>query len=143
MGAAGTDGRNGERGAKGEPGRNASDLKLIEDMIEQRIEQRVGRALKTATFTTPDGGRTLRWTIGDTVHEIKTAVVLDAGAWREGTSYAAGDGVSVGGSFYIAMTSTSAKPPSGDVWRLAIRAGRDGRDYRPEQERAAKPVRFK
>jgi collagen type III alpha len=139
IGAAGIDGKNGERGQKGEPGRNASDLTYLQDYAAEQV----GRALKTATFTTPDGGRTLRWAVGEIVHEIKTAIVLDAGVWQEGKDYAAGDGVSLGGSFYIAQTTTSAKPPSGDVWRLAVRAGRDGRDYRPEQERAAKPVRFK
>jgi integrin beta 3 len=138
-GPAGTDGRNGERGQKGDPGRNASDLAYIED----RITEQVARALKTTTFTSSDGGRTLRWTLGETVHEIKTAIVLDAGAWKEGTTYAAGDGVSLGGSFYIAQTTTSAKPPSGDVWRLAVRAGRDGRDWRPDEKRTLEPVRFK
>jgi len=137
-GSTGADGRNGERGQKGEPGRNASDLTYLED----RVVEQVGRALKTATVTSPDGGRTLRWALGETVHEIKTAIVLDAGVWKEGRDYAAGDGVTLGGSFFIAQTATSAKPPCDD-WRLAVRAGRDGRDYRPEDERAAKPVRFK
>ena len=118
VGAAGIDGKNGERGQKGEPGRNASDLTYIEECIDARV----GRALKTATFTSPDGGRTLRWAVGEAVHEIKTAIVLDAGVWKEGTNYAAGDAVSLGGSLYIAQTATSAKPPSGDVWRLAVRA---------------------
>ena len=139
IGPPGIDGKNGERGEKGEPGRNASDLTFLQDYATEQV----GRAFKTATVTTPDGGRTLRWAVGEAVHEIKTAIVLDAGVWKEGASYAAGDGVSLGGSFYIAQTATSAKPPSGDVWRLAVRAGRDGRDYRPEEERAAKPVRFK
>jgi Collagen triple helix repeat (20 copies) len=138
MGPAGADGKPGERGQKGEPGRNASDLTLIEEMIEQRVE----RKFKAAAVTTADGGRTLRWALGDIVHEIKTAIVLDAGIWKEGRDYAAGDGVTLGGSFFIAQTATSAKPPGND-WRLAVRAGRDGRDYRPEEERASKPVRFK
>jgi Collagen triple helix repeat (20 copies) len=137
-GPPGIDGKNGERGQKGEPGRNASDLTLVEDMIEQRV----GRALKTATFTTPDGGRTLRWAVGDSVHEIKTAIVLDAGVWKEGASYAAGDGVTHGGHFWIAQAQTAAKPPSDD-WRLAVARGKDGRDWRPDEKRKPEPVRFK
>ena len=139
-GPAGADGKNGERGAKGEPGRNASDLTLIEEMIEQRVE----RTFKAAKFTSPDGGRTLRWAIGDTVHEITTAIVLDAGVWKEGANYAAGDGVTYGGSFFIAQTATTAKPEdkSGD-WRLAVKRGHDGRDYRPDDKVSSKPVRFK
>jgi integrin beta 3 len=138
IGPAGTEGKNGERGQKGEPGRNASDLTYLQDYATEQV----ARALKTATVTTPDGGRTLRWAIGETVHEIKTAVVLDAGVWKEGAAYVAGDGVTLGGQFFIAQKDTSAKPPSDD-WRLAVRSGRDGRDYRPEDERAHKPVRFK
>ena len=137
-GHAGLDGRDGMPGPKGEPGRNASDVTLIERMIEQRV----GLAIKAASFTSPDGGRTLRWAIGDTVHEIKTAIVLDAGAWKEGTTYVKGDAVSSANSLWIAQTVTSTKPPSDD-WRLAVRAGRDGRDYRPDDKPPSKPVRFK
>jgi Collagen triple helix repeat (20 copies) len=139
MGAAGIDGRNGERGQKGEPGRNASDLTYLQDYAAEQV----GRALKTATFTTSDGGRTLRWAVGETVHEIKTAIVLDAGVWKEGAAYVTGDGVTLGGSFFIAQADTTAKPGASDDWRLAVKRGNDGRDYRPEEERAAKPVRFK
>lgn len=139
IGAAGLDGKNGERGAKGEPGRNAADLTYLQDYV---VEQ-VGRAIKTAVVTTADGGRTLRWAMGETVHEIKTAVILDAGIWREGKAYAAGDGVTMGGSFFIAQTDTSAKPGKSDEWRLAVKRGNDGRDWRPEEKRALEPVRFK
>jgi integrin beta 3 len=139
MGPAGIEGKNGERGQKGEPGRNASDLTFLQDYAAEQV----GRAFKTATVTTPDGGRTLRWAIGETVHEIKTAIVLDAGVWKEGTSYAAGDGVTLGGSFFIAQTGTSAKPGKSDDWRLAVKRGNDGRDLRPDEKRALEPLRLK
>ena len=138
-GLAGLDGRDGTQGPKGDPGRNANDINLIEKMIEQRI----GLAIGSMAVTSPDGGRTLRWVIGDTVHEIKTALVLDAGVWKEGASYAAGDGVTLGGSFFIAQTETTAKPGKSDQWRLAVKRGSDGRDYRPDEKRALEPVRFK
>jgi integrin beta 3 len=138
MGPAGLDGKNGERGEKGERGRNASDLTFLQDYAAEQVF----RALKTATVTTLDGGRTLRWAVGETVHEIKTAIVLDAGVWKEGTTYVPGDGVSFGNSFFIAQTTTNAKPPCDD-WRLAVRAGRDGRDYRPDDKPPTKPLRFK
>ena len=141
MGPAGINGKEGERGAKGEPGRNAADLNFLQDYV---VEQ-VGRAVKAASFTSPDGGRTLRWAIGDIVHEIKTAIVLDAGVWKEGASYVAGDGVTLGGSFFIAQTATTAKPGKSDDWRLAVKRGNDGRDYRPDDEATVirQPVRFK
>jgi integrin beta 3 len=138
QGPPGVDGKDGERGQKGEPGRNATDLQLLQEQIEQRVE----RAIDAMTVTSPDGGRTMRWEFGNKVREIKTAIVLDAGVWKEGTIYVAGDGVSLGGSFYIAQTTTTAKPPTQD-WRLAIRAGRDGRDFRPDEKRTAEPIKFK
>ena len=94
-------------------------------------------------MTTPDGGRTLHWAIGDAVHEIKTAIVLDAGVWKEGASYVPGDAVTLGGSLFIAQCSTTAKPGKSDDWRLAVKRGSDGRDARQEEKRTLEPVRFK
>jgi hypothetical protein len=138
MGPAGINGKDGERGQKGEPGRNASDLTFLQDHIGERVE----RAIETMLVTTPDGGRTLHFAFGDKVREVKTALVLDAGMWKEGTTYVAGDAVSSGNSLWIAQIATSTKPPSDD-WRLAVRSGKDGRDYRPEDKRTSQPVRFK
>jgi hypothetical protein len=139
MGPPGIDGKPGERGQKGEPGRNAADLTYLQDYAAEQV----ARAIKTATVTTSDGGRTLRWAIGDTVHEIKTAIVLDAGVWKEGATYVAGDGVTLGGSFFIAQTDTSAKPGKSDDWRLAVKRGSDGRDARADEKRALEPLRLK
>lgn len=138
-GSAGPAGRDGRDGAKGEPGRNASDHAYWQEQIEERI----GRALKTATMTTPDGGRTLRWAFGEVVHDIRTAVVLDAGVWKAGTSYSRGDGVTLGGSFFIAQADTSAKPGASDDWRLAVKRGTDGRDARQDDKQIEPIVRFK
>ena len=137
-GPPGEIGIKGERGPKGEPGRNASDLNYLQEYV---IEQ-VDRMLKTGKLTTDDGGRTLRWALGDTVHEIKTAIVLDAGVWKDGTTYVAGDGVTLGGSFFIAQTTTATKPGKSDEWRLAVKRGSDGRDARHE-EKHADIIRFK
>ena len=118
-GNAGPEGKRGppgERGVKGETGRNAADLTLLQDYVD-----RAGSAarIKTASVTTSDGGRTLRWAIGETVHEIKTAIVLDAGVWKEGTAYVAGDGVTLGGSFFIAQADTVSQ--ARQVGRVAPR----------------------
>jgi Collagen triple helix repeat (20 copies) len=139
QGPPGLDGKDGERGAKGEPGRNATDLALLQEQIEQRVE----RAIEAISLTTPDSGRTLRLTFGGMVREVKTALVLDAGVWKDGTTYAAGDGVTLGGSFFIAQAETTAKPGQSSDWRLAVKRGTDGRDRRGEEERVLKPVRFK
>ena len=138
-GPAGSDGKDGAPGQKGEPGRNAADLNYLQNYAGEQI----ARALKTATMTTPDGGRTLRWAIGDATHEIKTALVLDAGVWKEGASYVPGDAVTLGGSLFIAQAETAAKPGKSDDWRLAVQRGKDGNNYRPDEKRAAEPIRFK
>ena len=137
-GPEGKRGPQGERGVKGETGRNAADLALLQEHIDRAVRAHCSRPRRSRRS---DGGRTLRWAIGETVHEIKTAIVLDAGVWREGTAYVAGDGVTMGGSFFIAQADTSAKPGKSDEWRLAVKRGSDGRDARTE--RALEPVRFK
>ena len=137
-GKQGPIGERGEAGARGEPGRNASDLNYLQNYAGEQV----ARALKTATMTTPDGGRTLRWTVGDSVHEIKTALVLDAGVWKEGQAYVPGDAVTLGGSLFIAQAETTAKPGKSDEWRLAVKRGTDGRDAR-QQERSLELVRLK
>jgi hypothetical protein len=56
----------------------------------------------------------------------------------------AGDAVSHGGSLFIAQGDTNAKPGKSDDWRLAVKRGADGRDWRPEPDkRTTEPVRFK
>jgi hypothetical protein len=137
-GRDGLDGKDGERGQKGEAGRNAADLVLLREYIDEQIAQ----VLKAAKITTADGGRILLVSIAGTLHEIKTAVVLDAGVWTE-RAYVAGDAVSHGGSLFIAQTTTTAKPGRSDEWRLAVKRGNDGRDYRPDEKRTIDPVRFK
>lgn len=123
-GEPGKSGPIGDRGAKGEPGRNAADLTLLQGYIDERIAM----IFKAATFTTPDAGRTLHATFDGTTHEIKTATLLDAGVWREGT-YQRGDTVSHGGSMWIAQQDTDTKPDTADChWRLSVKRGRDGKD---------------
>ena len=138
-GPPGETGVKGERGPKGESGRNATDLTFLQEYVLEQVD----RTLKNGKITTPDGGRTLRWILGDAVHEIKTAIVLDAGVWKDGATYVAGDGVTLGGSFFIAQTTTTAKPGKSDEWRLAVKRGTDGRDARSDEKRAAEIIRFK
>lgn len=50
------------------------------------------------------------------------------GVWRAG-AYERGDAVTFGGSLFVAMQATSARPETaGDDWRLAVKRGRDGKD---------------
>ncbi len=75
-------------------------------------------------------GVTLKWIKGDAQHiaEIVIPCVIDAGFYKEGQAYEQGDGVTFGGSYWIAQKATSAKPEVGsEDWRLAVRKGRDGK----------------
>src|SRR5580765_1441734 len=111
-------------GPPGPPGRNAADLELFKDYIDQMIEAKLG----AAKVTSPDGGRTVRWLLGGKTIELKTNIVLDAGVWKDGTAYSQGDGVTWAGSFWIAQADTGAKPGDSEDWRLAVKRGRDGKD---------------
>jgi len=141
-GPAGDRGPPGDKGETGRDGRDAADLALLRNHIEEQVTAIVGGVFKTASITSPDSGRTLHVRLGDTTHEIKTAIPLDAGVWTQ-RDYVAGDSVSHGGSLFIAQTATSAKPEQSPEWRLAVKRGDKGRDYRPEEKRTPEPVRFK
>lgn len=68
---------------------------------------------------------------GEAMHsyELKFPVPLDRGVFREGEEYETGDGVTWGGSWWIAQRATTEKPDGPDSgWRLATKKGRDGKD---------------
>lgn len=73
----------------------------------------------------------LRWDTGENSysHELFVPYVRDVGVWSEGRSYFKGDGVTWAGSFWIAQDDTSDKPDIGKGWRLAVKRGRDGKDF--------------
>ena len=127
-------GEPGEPGLRGEPGRDgrdASDIPMLKGFIGEEMRLRLDETLKSFDVTTPDDGRTLTFSFdvsGETVQrEIKTSLVLDRGVWKSGP-FAKGDGVSFGGSFFIAQLDTEDKPETSGAWRLAVKRGRDGRD---------------
>lgn len=70
------------------------------------------------------------WKKGDAEHraDIVIPAVIDAGFFKEGQTYEHGDGVTFGGSYWIAQKATDAKPEVGsEFWRLSVRRGRDGK----------------
>jgi len=57
------------------------------------------------------------------------------GVFVEGREYRTGDGVSLGGSFWIAQLDNPAgRPGTSDAWRLAVKRGRDGKDGLPGKD---------
>jgi len=64
-----------------------------------------------------------------TKHAARVPLVIDRGVFRAEALYDKGDGVTFGGSFWIAQTETAARPGEGNTdWRLAVKKGRDGKD---------------
>jgi Collagen triple helix repeat (20 copies) len=141
QGSCGDKGETGERGEPGRDGRDAADVGLLRDYIVEQVAAELSEIFKAASLTSPDFGRTLSATLGGKTHEIKTAIPIHVGLWKENTAYF--DGVTHGGQFFIAQGDTTAKPLASTQWQLVVQRGRDGRDYRPEDKRAPEPVRFK
>lgn len=152
----GEKGEDGERGADGKDGAGIADLvidrdgNLIASFTDGRMKhlgQVVGKdgrdggdgkdgipfGVDDLDMTLLEDGRTLRmsFTKGDTEYafQIPFPVVIDRGVFADGKSYEEGDGVTWGGSFWIAQRATGSKPDSADSgWRLAVKRGRDGKD---------------
>lgn len=92
--------------------------------------------LEDFDLTLAEDGRTVtvKMQAGETVIEksIKIAAVLDRETFKHDATYEKGDGVSYGGSFWIAKCDApKGVPGSGETdWRCAVKKGRDGKDLR-------------
>jgi hypothetical protein len=75
--------------------------------------------------------------------EFSVPAVIDRGFWQPGMTVEAGDGVTRGGSYWIAKGDTDSEPAVGnDAWRLAVRKGRDARGGVATPRDPSKPVRI-
>lgn len=88
-----------------------------------------------------EDGVYLRFARGENVKQFRLPIVVDRGIYREGR-YQKGDGVTYGGSFFIAQEDTTDRPENGKGWRLAVKRGRDGKDTMPKPEKAREPLRI-
>lgn len=81
-------------------------------------------------------GVVLRFVRGDEVRETSLAfpVVIDRGVYKVDSDYQRGDGVTFGGSWWVAQKDApDGKPGLSDGWRLAVKKGRDGKDGKDGQ----------
>lgn len=116
-GPKGEDGANGTNGRDGVDGLGFDDLDVVQD-TERTFSLRYARGERVKEFG--------KFTI---------PTVLDRGVFKDGTTYERGDGVTWGGSFFIAQKDTRSKPEeSGGDWRLAVKRGREGREGKPGQQ---------
>lgn len=76
-----------------------------------------------------DDGVHLVWEKGDVAKEARLPIPIDRGVWKDTGAYLMGDGVTWGGSFFIAQKDDPGKPETaGCGWRMAVKRGRDGKD---------------
>lgn len=139
-----SDGRTKELGEV--VGRDA-DQRALEDLVKQLVDAipKPRDGMDGLGFddmsVEHDGARTftLRFARGEIVKEFafKLPIVLDAGVWREGKGYEAGDGVTWGGNYWIARRDTTDKPETSDAWRLSVKKGQNAK--REEPVRLAPP----
>jgi hypothetical protein len=109
-------------------------LEKAVDKLRQPEDGKPGRdAIELDDFDISLDGRTIKMALkrGDDVIErtLKIPALLDQGVYRETESYEKGDGVTFGGSYWIAQKDApEGKPGSSDDFRLAVKKGRDGRE---------------
>lgn len=137
-GPQGRDGRDGLPGVQGEKGLDGKDGR-------DGVDGKDGFSLDDFDVKSDDDGRTLIFSFQregrePIIRQLKTAIVLDRGVWKEG-GFEKGDSVTWGGSSWIAQRDTDAKPDTPDSgWRLAVKRGRDGKEGKrgPQGERGLK-----
>jgi hypothetical protein len=117
-GDAGRDGLPGRTGPAGKDGLDGMDGLGFDDVDAQPISERAFEI----TFSRGERKKSF---------EIPLAGFIDRGVWADGGSYKKGDGVTWGGSFFIAQKDTTSKPETSPDWRLAVKRGRDGREGKP------------
>ena len=111
-------------------------LEKAVDKLRQPEDGKPGRdaiPLDDFEIQLAEDGRTVKMALkrGEDVIErsIKIPAILDRGVYKRGQSYEKGDGVSYGGSFWIAQKDApEGVPGSSDDFRLAVKRGRDGRE---------------
>lgn len=109
----------------------------FESTVGMRGWECIVEGIAEETEELQDDGRTIiRRTVYSSgrVYErsVSMAVVLDRGVYKAGTEYAPGDAVTWAGCIWIAQRRADDSPygkpaTAGSGWRLAVKAGRDGR----------------
>ena len=116
------------------------------DRMPKPTDGRNGFELEDLTISDDgDGLLTVSFKRGELVksHSFRVYTVDDSGVFEEGRTYRRGNGVSFGGSFWIAQKDApEGKPGTGSDWRLAVKKGRDGRDGILKQPKPEGPVKL-
>lgn len=123
VGKEGAPGRDGQPGAPGPAGRDGEDGK----------DGRDGFSLEDFDIALEGRTLTLRFIRGDlkVERQVRIPFPQDCGVYQTQEKYEKGDGVTFGGSFWLAQVDEPTdKPGTSEQWRLAVKRGRDGKDAR-------------
>lgn len=116
VGKDGQDGKPGADGADGAPGKDGVDGLGFEDLGFEMVDERHFKVFARR------GDKTV-----ELIHRVPT--ILYRGVFREGDAYEPGDAVTHGGCLWIAKADAPGRPTEGSEWQLAVKKGRDGRDF--------------
>jgi len=118
-GPSGERGLPGEKGLDGAPGRDGIALEIGDLRAVTYSDDR------TFTFEFSRGEVTKTFAV------VVPGLLLYRDVWVEGRGYHAGDVVTWGGSAWVALLDTDAKPglatEASRAWKLAVKAGREGK----------------
>lgn len=111
-------------------------LQKAVDKLRQPEDGKDGRdafPLEDFAINLSEDGRTVEISLGAgekmIQRSLKIPAILDRGVYRKEHAYERGDGVTYGGSFWIAQKDAPEGVPGGsEDWRLAVKRGRDGRE---------------
>ncbi|QQE90479.1 hypothetical protein [Azotobacter chroococcum] len=111
------------------------------DRMPKPQDGRDALPLESFDMVLGEDGRTVtvKLQAGETVikKSVKIPAVIDRDTYKHDGTYEKGDGVSYGGSFWIAKCDNpQGVPGSGETdWRCAVKKGRDGKDLRDNASR--------
>jgi integrin beta 3 len=117
--AVGRDGVDGRDGAPGEPGLGFEDLACT-----------LGEDGRTVTLRFERGGRAMAF-------DLVLPAMVYRGVYEAGRAYLPGDTVTFGGSAWVCGAATTERPgEEASGWTLAVKRGRDGKDFAGPQIKA-------
>nr|WP_298117423.1 hypothetical protein [uncultured Pseudomonas sp.] len=111
------------------------------DRLPKPKDGRDALPLESFDLLLGEDGRTVtvKLQAGETTIEksVKIPAIIDRDTFKHDATYEKGDGVSYGGSFWIAKCDNpQGVPGSGETdWRCAVKKGRDGKDLRDNASR--------
>lgn len=124
-GVPGLTGEKGEKGADGAHGTNGRDGRdaVLDELAIKWLDDRRGEFIWKSTGESIQGGSFALQPPPGLVYR---------GIWKSGETYQPGENVTYGGSLWMCLQTTSARPGDAQAearaWQLAVKKGSDGRD---------------